>query len=216
MLIGENQTDTATRSSSRDEDDAVVAAFVRARPRRPLGPRLGRLRASAKLAAGRPLLQDEPISLDYAFVADLLLRVLRARAERGEAGAAVAVQTMSRGGQDLRRIADEAFVGHHDHLEQLTRPLGPAQIALLAACEVAVRPLLALAAAALSDHLARSDWRRPYCPICGTAGTLIDSDTLTCPRCSTGWRAPYNSEHPGVRLELELVGSGEDQAWHDD
>ena len=71
----------------QDDEEALVAALLRSRPPRPPGGRQGRLRARAKLATGRPLLQDEPLDLDVAFVAELAAEALRTRRQRGVPGA---------------------------------------------------------------------------------------------------------------------------------
>jgi|SRR5581483_2864813 len=195
---------------------AEVAAFAAAEPPRPPAPRLGRLRAQARLAAGRPLLHEEPLALDVAFVARLAARLLQEAARHGEPRAADAAHALRAAPLQLAALVEEAFVGHREHLEQLTATLGPAQPVLLDALEQATLPLLRLAAAVIRDHLAGVVWGRAYCPVCGALGLPADAATLRCPRCDTAWPGRPTPGASAFSLELGSPRPLDAEEWWDD
>jgi hypothetical protein len=161
------------------------------------------------------LLHDEPLDLDVGFIVGEARQLLASDVRGGVPLAGESVTALGRAGADLSRIAEEAFVGHRDHLDQLTAPLGGLVPALGDALERAARSLLRLAAAEVSEHLGSVSWDRPYCPVCGARGDVADSGSLACPRCLTRWQGRYNPRHEGFRLELALRGERDDKDWLD-
>jgi hypothetical protein len=177
---------------------------------------MGRLRARSKLEGGIPLLHDEVLDLDIAFAFFLTSRLVVGHAQRGDAHAARALAVLQSGKLDPAALVEEAFVGHRDHLRQLTVELGPARDLLMGALLSAVTPLLQLAAQEVRSLLPLATWGLPYCPVCGSCGGIADSPGgYECPRCATAWDGFPQPERRGFRLELALT-SGGDEDWKDD
>jgi hypothetical protein len=181
----------------------------------PTGARLGRRRARSKLVQALPLLHDEELDLDVPFVLRRVLDLLSAAEDGGSDLAAQAAAAFESGSLDLSRIVEEAFVGHADHLEQLTASLGALQQPCQVALEHGVRPLLQRAAGEVQADLDEATWGMPYCPVCGSIAEPCDPGVLTCPRCATSWEGPYNPVSDGFRLELALPGERDEKDWLD-
>ena len=204
-----------SEASTTPENDQV-ARFLGARAPLPIGGRQGARRARSKLAAGQPLLHDEPLTIDESFVVALASSLLQWSFEQGDPTALAALAALREQRTDLPRIVEEAFVGHRDHLEQLTAHAGGSRRLLHWAFERASRPLLTLAAESVREHLAGANWHRTYCPVCGSSGIILEPGRLFCSRCATIWSGSIDVGDPGYVLELRAPGESEAQDWRDD
>jgi hypothetical protein len=169
---------------------------LRARVPTPTAP-LGVEAASARLSAGRRLLELPEISLEWADLrlairqtADVLRR--HDALETTDHGPIVALARASEGLVELVtawyaetgvRPADRAdLAAHRQHL--------PA--ALDQVLSVAIRPFLARAAEVAAQSAPLAEWGRPWCPCCGSepefAAVIADDvRVLTCGRCEARW-----------------------------
>ncbi len=174
-------------------------------PRTPL-PALPRERLAARLAAGIPVLHDQPLGLDLAFAMDLLRRLVRTLVDAGEdpggAEAAVALAAVIDGRLDAQQVVAEAFVQHPEHLAQLALGSGVEPATLRHLAELAVAPLRRRYASALADVLtqpgltALEGWREGYCLVCGSWPLAGAADpgapgrAFRCGACGISWRLP--------------------------
>jgi FdhE protein len=172
-------------------------------PHTPLPP-LPRERLAARLAAGMPMLHDQPLVIDLGFAMDLLRRLVRTMVDTGddrtgvEAEAVLAVVVDGR--LDAEQVFVEAFVQHPDHLAQLAVGSAVEPTTLRHLVELAVAPIRRRYASALANVLnqpgrtAMGAWREGYCPVCGSWPIAGDAEphgpsrSLRCGACGTSWR----------------------------
>lgn len=183
-------------------------------------PILPRARAGQKLAAGTPLLDGEPFRIDEASARGLfvnLVETLRGDSEQAAAAEAIGDALVS-GRLDLGRALEEALPAHADHVAAMADwarlPVGP----LADLLELAVRPSLRAVAAAYAPLLGDgASWRRPYCPVCGAAGSSADRcDVRRCPRCATTWPDSVEVEVEGAgAFRIDLGEPEPDEALED-
>jgi hypothetical protein len=146
---------------------------------------LPRERAHAKLRAGRPLLHDEPVPLDLAGATE---RFGRLAAEKG-----LELQRL-----DASALLTEAFVQHPEHVHQLADAAGLDAALTADLAERAVAPLRHAYADRLSNLV--HDWRRGYCPICGSSPR--GHGLVRCEACGCTWQAA--AAEAAFRIELAL------------
>jgi FdhE protein len=160
--------------------------------------------ALAKLRAGIPLLEDEPLFLDLEYVADLFERLLNVVLRRADADtnahAAPLIAAAADGRLDPGELFLEAMLRHSDHVATMSAAIDVDEDLLLSLACLAVAPLLRGIAARSSPVIEQLDeqvaWRRGYCPACGgppLLGELRGVElrlSLRCAACGLAWRAP--------------------------
>jgi hypothetical protein len=146
---------------------------------------LPRERGEAKLRAGRPLLDDEPVVLDLEGGTELFLRL-------------TAERRLDVSHVDLAALLTEAFVQHADHVRQLATFPGLEAESIAELAEQAIKPLRRAYADRLSA-LVRV-WERGYCPICGSSPGRTGA--VHCAACGLAWHAA--AAEPAFRIELAL------------
>jgi hypothetical protein len=155
---------------------------------------LPREQVVARLAAGVPMLHEQPLQLDVQFARTALGALLAA--ESTPPGLTLA-HALERGILDAQQVVDEAFVQHPAHVRELADAAHVDADLLSALSERAVAPIRRAYATQLAPLLARGldsvAWTRGYCPVCGAwaSRTDVSATSLWCDACGTGWpRSP--------------------------
>jgi hypothetical protein len=171
---------------------------------------LPRERAAAKLREGKPLLHDEPMTLDLEFAAERFLRL--ARQLQPSAAAEAIAQAVAGGQLDTGRLLTEAFVQHADHLRQIASASPGLDHELIASLATqAVEPLLRAYAERLAPLVHRlSCWERGYCPVCGGRGVPGAHGGVECAACGCTWAA---AEAGPTSFRIELAVPEDDEPW---
>ncbi len=151
----------------------------------------------AELQAGRPLLRFQEIPIEWTDVrlavrqtADILLRF-----DALEGPDHLALQSLVREGGALEPIVREWYQSKSDRQPRATPVVVPGAAspeAIQQTLDLAMRPFLTRAVEVISQQADWSDWRQPYCPICGgdpefAVVTESGDRRLICGRCTAQW-----------------------------
>jgi FdhE protein len=177
---------------------AVQGALLRAAAEAPalaLSLDLAPERATAKLAAGEPLLRGEPLALDEAALARRFARLAEAAAGAGAAGAELIVTAHRRGQVQPAALARAVLAGDGEAVAARAAALGlPADLLGALLRFTLFGPLSELAARLAPLRAARA-WDAGYCPTCGGWPLLGEQRGLEqlrflrCGICASEWAA---------------------------
>ncbi|MBI2755999.1 MAG: formate dehydrogenase accessory protein FdhE [Chloroflexi bacterium] len=171
-------------------------------------------RVAETLAAGVPLLHQEPVHVDVVYAGDLFGRLVNALAglESAPQGVDAVIAAATSGLIDPHTLFREAFVQHFDHLAEMAIVAGADPDLLTVLARLAVSPLLRAYADMLAPIVGAaiagtdgSRWRRGFCLVCGAWPALGElrglelQRHLRCGACGTSW--------PALRLECVFCGT---------
>jgi FdhE protein len=168
--------------------------------------------AEARLAAGIPALEGEPLLSGSALMANVQVLV-RALGEVLEATETLPEALEQRFGTSAAdSLAAAALTGAWDLVAETARRAGLDPHFVITMVDHAARPALRAGTAVLLDLLAQSRWTRATCPACGAPPQLAElrsggssvsgteqERVLRCGRCLAAWAFP----------RLRCIGCGE-------
>lgn len=177
---------------------AVQAALLRALAAGPAlsaTATLSREQAAAKLAAGAPLLRDEPLGIDSAALRDCFGRLAAAAAQAGAHGAEPLRAALRRGALDPAALVAAVLGSDADGVAETAARLElPADLLGTLLRFSLFQPLSTLAAE-LRPLRETAAWRQGYCPTCGGWPLLAEQRGLEqfrylrCGICASEWQA---------------------------
>lgn len=152
--------------------------------------------AHTRLELGLPLLHDVDLDLDYRAACELMIQLTRAL-ERARVPAARPIRrALEQGKLETRVLLPHVTASDTGYASTLAEGLQLDPGLMWTIAQNALKPALRAWDRQLSPFLEGVEWRRGYCPICGSAATLGELQSndqvkhLRCSQCGADWPFP--------------------------
>lgn len=152
--------------------------------------------AHTKLETGLPLLHDLDLDLDYRAAGELLIQLARALEQAHVPAARPFRRAVQHGKLDARVLLPHVAKGDRGYAFALAEGLDLDPGFAWTVAENALKPALRVWRRNLSSFVNGVEWRRGYCPVCGSAATLGELTGneqvkyLRCAQCGADWQFP--------------------------
>ncbi len=175
---------------------AVLLPLLRAADLHAASISLSTDQAHAKLGQGLPLLHGLDLDLDYGSARALMIQLSRALEHARVPGTRPIRLALERGQLETRVILARVAAGESGYVSALAEgvQLDPGLVWTIA--HNTLKPAMRAWRSQLNPFLEGVEWRRGYCPICGSGATLGElqgndqSKHLRCAQCGADWPFP--------------------------